>query len=91
MGLDRFLEQNPMNDPIKIKSNLEYLKKLFIMPDSPDKFIEFGHELLQMIHHFFQEKGGIHSSISLPELSALFDRVSVPDEPLLHKGCVIKE
>ncbi len=85
MGLDRFLEQNPMNDPIKIKSNLEYLKKLFIMPDSPDKFIEFGHELLQMIHHFFQEKGGIHSSISLPELSALFDRVSVPDEPLLIK------
>ena len=74
-----------MNDPIKIKSNLEYLKKLFIMPDSPDKFIEFGHELLQMIHHFFQEKGGIHSSISLPELSVLFDRISVPDEPLLIK------
>jgi putative pyridoxal-dependent aspartate 1-decarboxylase len=74
-----------MNDPIKIKSNLEYLKKLFIMPDSPDKFIEFGHELLQMIHRFFQEKGGIHSSISLPELSAIFDRISVPDEPLLIK------
>ncbi len=74
-----------MNDPIKIKTNLEYLKKLFIMPDSPDKFIEFGHELLQMIHHFFQEKGGIHSSISLPELSAIFDRISVPDEPLLIK------
>ncbi len=74
-----------MNDPVKIKSNLEYLKKLFIMPDSPDKFIEFGHELLQMIHRFFQEKGGIHSSISLPELSAIFDRISVPDEPLLIK------
>ncbi|HIJ20475.1 MAG TPA: glutamate decarboxylase, partial [Deltaproteobacteria bacterium] len=74
-----------MNDPIKIKTNLEYLKKLFIMPDSPDKFIEFGHELLEMIHHFFQEKGGIHSSISLPELSVLFDRISVPDEPLLIK------
>ena len=27
------------------------------MPDSPDKFIEFGHELLEMIHDFFQGKG----------------------------------
>jgi hypothetical protein len=56
-----------MDEEIKqVKANPEYLKKLFIMPDSPDKFIEFGHELLEMIHDFFKEKGGIHSSISLP-------------------------
>ena len=36
-----------MNSDTKIiKANLDYLRKLFIMPDSPDKFIEFGHELL---------------------------------------------
>lgn len=77
----------------EIKANLEYLKKLFIMPDSPDKFIEFGHELLEMIHDFFNEKGGIHSSISLPELSTIFDRTSIPDQPHLIKDVLgeIKE
>lgn len=71
-----------MNKQTKeIKTNLEYLKKLFIMPDSPDKFIEFGHELLEMIHDFFQDKGGIHSSISLPELSKIFDQTAVPKNP----------
>ena len=68
-----------------IKANLEYLRKLFIMPDSPDKFIEFGHELLEMIHDFFQEKGGIHSSITLPELSKIFDQTAIPDSPQLIK------
>lgn len=68
-----------------VKSNLEYLKKLFIMPDSPDKFIEFGHELLELIHEFFQEKGGIHSSATLPELSAIFDETIIPESPLLIK------
>lgn len=59
-----------MNPEIRqVKANLEYLKKLFIMPDSPDEFIEFGHELLEMIHDFFKEKGGIHSSMSLPRPS----------------------
>ncbi|MBN2062912.1 MAG: aminotransferase class V-fold PLP-dependent enzyme [Deltaproteobacteria bacterium] len=73
-----------MNESDKrIKSNLEYLKKLFIMPDSPDKFVEFGHDLLEMIHEFFQEKGGIHSSITLPELSDIFNEISIPDSPLL--------
>ena len=43
--------------PKKLKTSLGYLRKLFIMPDSPDKFIEFGHDLLEMIHFFFQEKG----------------------------------
>ncbi|MFC1868569.1 pyridoxal-dependent decarboxylase [Thermodesulfobacteriota bacterium] len=71
--------------PKRIKSTLEYLKKLFIMPDSPDKFVEFGHELLQMIHDFFQEKGGIHSSATLPELSKIFNQTSIPDSPLLIK------
>ena len=74
-----------MNETTRIKSNLEYLRKLFIMPDSPDKFIEFGHELLEMLHDFFQEKGGIHSSISLPELSEIFNQKSLPHEPHLIK------
>ncbi|MBN1847857.1 MAG: aminotransferase class V-fold PLP-dependent enzyme [Deltaproteobacteria bacterium] len=69
----------------QIKSNLEYLRKLFIMPDSPDKFVEFGHELLEMIHDFFQEKGGIHSSATLPQLSKIFDQISIPENPLLIK------
>jgi len=69
----------------EVKTNLEYLRKLFIMPDSPDKFIEFGHELLEMIHDFFQEKGGIHSSITLPELSKIFDQTAIPDNPHLIK------
>ena len=71
-----------MNKEIKeVKANLEYLKKLFIMPDSPDKFIEFGQELLEMIHDFFKEKGGIHSSISLPELSHIFNQTAIPEDP----------
>ena len=76
-----------MNKESKIvQANLEYLRKLFIMPDSPDKFIEFGHELLEMIHDFFKEKGGIHSSIGLPELSRIFSTTAVPDEPHLIKN-----
>jgi glutamate decarboxylase len=75
-----------MNEPAKIKTNLEYLRKLFIMPDSPDKFIEFGHELLEMLHDFFQEKGGIHSSITLPELSNIFNQTDVPTGPHLIKN-----
>lgn len=74
-----------MNQAPKVKSNLEYLRKLFIMPDSPDKFIEFGQELLEMIHDFFQDKGGIHSSITLPELSHIFDQIAIPNEPHLIK------
>ncbi len=77
----------------EIKANLEYLKKLFIMPDSPDKFIEFGNELLEMIHDFFKEKGGIHSSITLPELSRIFNQDSIPGNPHLIKDVLseIKE
>ena len=71
--------------PKKVKTNLEYLRKLFIMPDSPDKFIEFGHDLLEMLHDFFQEKGGIHSAITLPALSEIFNQTAVPDSPKLIK------
>ena len=75
-----------MNEAHKeVKTNIEYLRKLFIMPDSIDKFVEFGDELLEMIHSFFQERGGIHSSISLPELSKLFSRITIPDRPHLIK------
>jgi len=85
------LKDRTMNK--EIKTNLEYLRKLFIMPDSPDKFIEFGHELLEMIHDFFKEKGGIHSSITLPELSRIFDQTAIPDGPHLIKDVLaeIKE
>ena len=55
------------------------------MPDSPDKFVEFGHELLKLIHDFFQEKGGIHSSATLPQLSDIFNQTSIPDSPMLIK------
>ena len=77
----------------QVKANLDYLRKLFIMPDSPDKFIEFGHELLEMIHDFFKEKGGIHSSISLPELSHIFNQTAIPEDPHLIKDVLseIKE
>lgn len=73
------------SEPVVVKASLEYLRKLFIMPDSPDKFIEFGQELLGMIHDFFREKGGIHSSITLPELSRIFDQTAVPERPQLIK------
>jgi glutamate decarboxylase len=69
----------------RVKSTLDYLRKLFIMPDSPDKFIEFGHELLELIHEFFQEKGGIHSSATLPELSMIFNETTIPESPMLIK------
>lgn len=73
------------NEPKPVKANLEYLRKLFIMPDSPDKFVEFGQELLEMIHDFFREKGGIHSSITLPDLSRIFNQTDLPESPRLIK------
>jgi putative pyridoxal-dependent aspartate 1-decarboxylase len=66
-----------------IKTDMNQLKKLFIMPNSPDKFLEFGTELLDLIHNFFQEKGGIHSEISLPELEKLFSNINIPKKPQL--------
>jgi len=67
----------------KVESSLDYLRKLFIMPDSPDKFMEFGHAVLEMIHEFFQEKKGLHKRITLPELAQIFDQISTPEEPHL--------
>ncbi|MBN1532690.1 MAG: glutamate decarboxylase [Spirochaetes bacterium] len=68
-----------------VKTDMEHLQKLFIMPDSPDKFIEFGTELLDLIHSFFKDSGGIHSSISLPDLEKLFSNIHLPKEPHLLK------
>ncbi len=48
----------------KVESSLDHLRKLFIMPDSTDKFMEFGHDVLEMIHEFFQEKKAVHKRIS---------------------------
>ncbi|MDY6970670.1 MAG: glutamate decarboxylase, partial [Spirochaetota bacterium] len=70
---------------VEVKADLEHLRKLFIMPDSPDKFLDFGHELLNLIHSFFQEKGGIHSQISLPGLSKIFSDIDIPKSPNLLK------
>lgn len=67
----------------KVESSLDYLRKLFIMPDSPDKFMEFGHAVLEMIHEFFQEKKGLHKRITLPELAQIFDQISTPEDPHL--------
>ncbi|MBM4310009.1 MAG: glutamate decarboxylase [Deltaproteobacteria bacterium] len=67
----------------KIIASIQYLSKLFIMPETPDKFLEFGDALLVMIREFFQEQGGIHSSISLPDLSRLFSDIDPPTDPEL--------
>lgn len=69
----------------KVKADIEHLRKLFIMPDSPDKFMEFGYELLDLIHSFFKGKGGIHSEIPLPELAKIFSETKIPKEPCLLK------
>lgn len=74
----------------KIKSDIEHLKKLFILPDSHDKFIEFGNELLDMIHSFFKEKGVIQSAISLPALENMFSECNIPKSPHLLKD-IFKE
>src|SRR4030042_5127685 len=73
-----------------IRPDMNQLKKLFILPDSPDKFLEFGTELLDLIHNFFTEKGGIHSEISLPELEKLFSNVNIPKRPHLLKDVLIE-
>jgi len=74
----------------KIPVDIEQIRKLFIMPDTADKFIEFGNELLDMIHNFFAEKGGIHSSIQLTDLAKLFSKTEIPENPHLLKN-VLKE
>jgi len=77
----------------RVESSLEYLRKLFIMPDTPDKFMEFGHGVLEMIHDFFQEKAGLHKKITLPELAQIFNQTSMPQPPHLIRDVLqeIKE
>jgi len=71
--------------PKDIEETPEYMRKLFIMPNSPDRFIEFGDSLLDMIHDFFKEKGGIHSSITMDDLSRIFNNTEMPKTPMLIK------
>lgn len=71
-----------LNDKI-IESTPEYMRKLFIMPDSSDRFMEFGAHLLDLIHDFFQERGGIHSSISMEDLAKIFNNIEMPPHPKL--------
>jgi len=69
----------------KVESNLEYLRKLFIMIDTPDKFMEFGHAVLEMIYDFFQEKEGLHRRATLVELAEIFNQTAMPENPHLIK------
>ncbi|MCE5274929.1 MAG: glutamate decarboxylase [Deltaproteobacteria bacterium] len=69
----------------RIESTPEYMRKLFIMPDSSDRFVEFGVHLIDLIHDFFKEKGGIHSSISMKELAEIFKNIEMPSHPKLIK------
>ena len=72
------------------KADIRQLRRLFIMPDSPDKFIEFGTELLDLIHQFFSERGGIHSSISIPDLAKMFSDINIPQNPHLLKDVLFE-
>ncbi|MEN6468595.1 MAG: pyridoxal-dependent decarboxylase [Smithella sp.] len=67
----------------RIESTPEYMRKLFIMPDSSDRFVEFGVHLIDLIHDFFKERGGIHSSISMEDLAKIFNNTEIPDHPHL--------
>ena len=58
----------------KAESSLEYLQKLFILPDTTDKFMECGLAVLEMIYDFFKEKKGLHKKITLPELAQIFNQ-----------------
>ena len=77
------LKKIKSGNKISIKTDMKQLKKLFIMPESPDKFVEFGTELLGLIHNFFQEKGGIHSHIALADLEKIFSDINLPKSPQL--------
>jgi putative pyridoxal-dependent aspartate 1-decarboxylase len=67
----------------KAESSLEYLQKLFILPDTTDKFMEFGLAVLEMIYDFFKEKKALHKKITLPELAQIFNQTSIPEGPYL--------
>lgn len=70
----------------EIIADIKHLRKLFIFEDTEDRFIEFGTMMLDMLHSYFKEKGGIHSSISLSELEELFSSIDIPEQPHLLKN-----
>ena len=67
----------------KAESSLEYLRKLFILPDSTDKFMEFGLAVLEMIYDFSKGREGLHKKTTLPELAQVFNQISMPEGPYL--------
>ncbi len=67
----------------KISADVEHLRKLFVFPESQDKFLDFGHKILDMLHTSFKEKSGIHSSVSLSELEKIFSQTQIPRDPKL--------
>ena len=77
----------------RAESSLEYLRKLFIFPDTTDKFMDFGVAVLEMIYDFFKERHGLHKKITLPELAQVFNETSMPDGPFLIRDVLeeIKE
>jgi putative pyridoxal-dependent aspartate 1-decarboxylase len=77
----------------RAESSLEYLRKLFIFPDTTDKFMDFGVAVLEMIYDFFKERHGLHKKITLPELAQLFNETSMPEGPFLIRDVLeeIKE
>lgn len=77
--------RNPGYKAKNFKTDLEQLKKLFIVPESHDKFLDFGHDILDMIHNFLLDKQSIRSSISLPDLEKLFSQIDIPRSPHLLK------
>ncbi len=85
-----YLVGEKMHHEKLVKADMDHLRKLFIMPDSPDKFIEFGTHLLDLIHSFFTEKGGIHSSIALPDLAKLFTDIDLPKDPHLLRDVLME-
>ena len=85
-----YLAGKKMKKSMSVKADMEHLRKLFIMPESPDKFIEFGTELLDLLHSFFTEKGGIHSAIALPDLAKIFSDIHLPLQPQLLKDVLIE-
>ncbi len=84
------LLKNNIKRSVEVKADWEHLRKLFIMPDSVDKFVEFGRDLLDLIHNFFQEKGGIHSAISISDLEKIFSNIALPQKPHLLKEVLLE-
>lgn len=63
----------------------EHLRKLFVFPDSQDKFLDFGHEILDGLYKRFKEEGALHSSIYMEDLEDLFNDIDIPKSPKLLK------